>query len=730
MSEQAEPVQKKTYDDDHLCPIKEARVAKLKGRPPSPFQKWLNRIMVVFVGIPLILVLGFAGAIAFIDFNQYKPQIEAELQQRLGYEIKVQGAIDVSPFPFSIQVHKIVLKNPSSYTRANLAQIKSVRASLSLWQLLLQRRLELLAVELESPELYLEVLANGEKNWQGLKDRLMHQAQAPTEGFRKVANPVVQSSSPENTLFDWRLESLIAQNSRMEWVDQQALTHWTLNKFDLMAFDLSPNKPFKLLTNFELTSSLMAADSVFHLTGLLTLDETLSEWQLSNWLGNARLKLPITSGVPETRVELSGEQAKFWFKSNQFHVKQAQFNSLDSTMTMSVSGKIEPGALLSEGEIKAKQINLKHWFRHADVDLPDFINPKALSDFSLSLNWQQSSEQLSIDQVSVQLDDSLLTGKIWRQQASNTATPAQLQFDLTLDGLDLETYRAKLPIKVSAQADLKSTKAKGTIQTYLPIGVPVATLKALNAQGHLQLKQLKLWQMQFDTIDMTLMAKQGQLTLAPFDAKLYGGGLRSKLQIDVTGDTPSYKGLVKFEDLELRPFLAAGWQMEQLGGTLNGQFDFVTQGVNGVLLTQNMQGTLTAEIHQGDVKGLDVNKLLAGQATTRADKTAFSKLTSKSHIQKGQLIIDRLNLKSDRFSAIGTGQLAMLKGFFKGKLFTTYHKPPESLETFAGLEIPIIVKGPIDQLIWSVELEKIMNSPKNQQKLFESLKNFLGGSSS
>lgn len=93
-------------------------------------------------------------------------------------------------------------------------------------------------------------------------------------------------------------------------------------------------------------------------------------------------------------------------------------------------------------------------------------------------------------------------------------------------------------------------------------------------------------------------------------------------------------------------------------------------------------------------------------------------------------MVDRLNVESERFSAIGTGQLSMLKGFYNGKLFTTYHNPPESLESFSGLEIPIQVKGPIDQLRWSVELDKLMNSPRNQQKLFESIKNFMGANAS
>ncbi|PLA75271.1 hypothetical protein CYQ88_01510 [Hydrogenovibrio sp. SC-1] len=730
--------QKKVYDNDHKCPIKEARVAKLKGRPQSRFRKWLNRLILVFIGVPIIVLLGFVGAISLIDFNQYKPQIEAEFQQRVGYDLKIEGAIEVSPLPFSLQVHQIILKNPPGYSRENIAQIKSMRASLSLVSLFLQRRLDFLGVEFDSPSLYLEVSPNGEKNWQALKKRLLHSTQFQTSqsGFQTVANEIGSTdSAAEPISFSWQLDSLIWQNSRVEWVNQQNLTHLTLEKFDLMAFDLAPNQPFKLLTNFDLATSLMAADASAHLTSKLMLNNNLSEWQLSDWVGNVRLILPVAAGIPETRVELSGDSANLFWEKGQFHVKQAQFSSLESTVLADFTGAFEARGVSHQGSLMASKINLRHWFRHAGVTLPDFLNEKALTDFSVSLDWSQSADQLSIESLKLTLDDTLLQGHFWRKSAEKEGQSPQLQFDLTLDNLDLETYRARVQAKLSSPAkpktgstDKKPLEAMASDdKTYLPIGLPIATLQALNSQGQLHVKQLKLWQIELDAMEISLTASKGHLTLAPFDVQLYGGELRSKLQIDVSGKTPAYKGSVKLMDLDLLPFLSTAWQMNQLEGQLNGHFDFMSRGVNGKLLTQNLQGNLTANVSQGSLKGLDLNKVLAGQTTKSTDKTAFSELKLKSHLQQGKLIVDRLNVESERFSAIGTGQLSMLKGFYKGKLFTTYHNPPESLETFSGLEIPIQVKGPIDRLRWSVELDKLMNSPRNQKKLFESLKNFMGG---
>lgn len=737
--------EKKVYDENHHCPIKEARVARLKGRPPSAFRKWFSRLVLVFIGIPIVLLLGFMAAISLIDFNQYKPQIEAEFEQRLGYELEIKGAIAVSPLPFSLQVHQIVVKNAKGFSRENLAQIKSMRANVSLPSLFFQRRLDFLGVEFDSPELFLEVLPTGQTNWQPLKQKLLHAVRlSPNDqyGFIKASDQATlvaptetaTETETETSAFSWRLDSLIWQNSHVEWVNQQHLTQWSLDKFDLMAFDLAPGQPFKILSNFDLTTSWMAADASVHLTTWLTLDAALSKWQLTDWVGNTRLMLPVTAGIPETRIELAGHSAEWSSKTNQFHVKQAKLSSLESTITADFSGSNQSSRLVHQGKIVANQINLRHWFRHAGVPLPNFVDDKALTDFSISFDWSQSADQFNIEQLALQLDQSLLQGSVWRKAPSQKDTPPQLQFDLTLAGLDLETYRAKMPVSVESSTPskdtttktTKTTKATTAAETYLPIGLPIATLQALNAQGQLHAKDVTLWQMQIDALEATLTAKQGRIDLAPFDANLYGGELRSKLQVDVTGQTPAYRGSAKLMDLDLLPFLSAAWQMRQLQGRLNGHFDFSTQGVNGHLLTQNLAGTLTADIRNGALKGLDLNKLLAAQATKSSDKTAFSQLKLKSHLQQGQLIVDRLNLNSERFSAIGTGKLVLLKGVFNGKLFTTYHHPPESLATFKGLEIPVQIKGPIDKLLWSIELEKLMNNPTNQQKLFESLKNFIG----
>lgn len=739
-TEAASTSRKKVYDNDHKCPIKEARVAKLKGRPPSRFRKWLNRLILIFIGVPVIVLLAFVGAISLIDFNQYKPQIEAEFQQRLGYDLKIEGAIEVSPLPFSLQVHQIFLKNPPGFSRQNIAQIKSMRASLSLMSLFFQRRLDFLGIEFDSPSLYLEVSSAGKKNWQGLSQKLLQSAHLDSRrsGFQTVAATTTSSdSTPKQADFSWRLDSLIWQNSLVEWVNQQNLTQLTLEKFDLMAFDLAPNQPFKLLTNFDLTTSLMEADASVHLTSKLTLNHALSEWQLADWVGNIRLLLPVSSGIPETRIELSGDMAMISAKRSQFHVKHAQFSSLESTIMTDFSGDYSANDMTHQGHLTVSKLNLRHWFRHAGIALPDFINDKALTHFSLSMDWTQAANQLIMDSIELALDDTVMQGRVWRKAAEKVGQSPQFQFDLTLDGLDLETYRAKLPANpadlgksVTNASKLVKSKKGEEPKTYLPIGLPIATLQAVNSEGQIKAKQIKLWQVELDALAISLMADSGRITLAPFDIELYGGELRSKLQIDVSGKTPAYKGAVKIMDLELLPFFTAAWQMEQFEGLLNGHFDFSTRGVNGKLLIQNLQGNLTANVQHGYLKGLDLNKILAAQPTQSADKTAFSALNLKSHVQRGRLMVDRLNVESERFSAIGTGQLSMLKGFYKGKLFTTYHNPPESLESFSGLEIPIQVKGPIDQLRWSVELDKLMNSPRNQQKLFESIKNFMGANAS
>jgi len=730
------PPEKRVYSDDHVCPIKEQRLAKRRAKPAHPAVKWSSRIVMALAIIPIILVLAFIGAVNFMDYNQYKPQIESEFQQRTGYELKINGSVDVSVWPFALEAKQVELKNSDSFSLPNLAKIDSIQVELSLWNLFVNHHLELLGVELEKPHLFLETNASGQNNWHQLQQKIAKIGEQPdVPRLRKVAyQKVVVPSSASNqpSELNWHLDSFVLQNAVIEWQNDQTNTRLMMEDFDFMAFDISPNQPFKALTNFQYHSSDIKSRFHVNVTSRLTLDSHLTQWTLSDWTGNVRLVLPKEMQIPEVRIEMLGTLLELNVKQKTFHVEQAHFRSLTGNLEASMTGRYGQNSE-TQGSLKATHINLRKWFRHSGVAYPRFVDKTVLKDVSTQFNWSQTPKQLSVENLVLQLDQSKITGNIWRKQQ---AEQSQYRFDLAISELNLDQYEAYVDTKASKSAVRKNIKptvskpasqtaAMAAKETYLPVGLPVSTLRGLQAEGHLHIAKLKAWQMQLQDFEVNLSTTDGKLQLAPLDAKLYQGTLRSKLLVDVTGKTPRYDWSGKMENVQLMPFLKDGWQYDSLEGQYSSTFNFKTLGVNGFLLKQNLSGSFNADVKQGQFNGMDLNKLLAGQKTSTKDATVFNQLSMIGQIQSGVLSLRRMNVDSERFSAIGTGQLNLPTAQLNAVLHTTYHRPPKKLQQLKGIEVPVHLKGALGNVQWSVDLKKLLSNPANQQKLLDSLQQFL-----
>ncbi len=94
-----------------------------------------------------------------------------------------------------------------------------------------------------------------------------------------------------------------------------------------------------------------------------------------------------------------------------------------------------------------------------------------------------------------------------------------------------------------------------------------------------------------------------------------------------------------------------------------------------------MNGRITAKVNDGAFVGMDLNKLLAGQKTQPQDATQFRRLSLTGNIRKGILKTKDFNVKSQRFSATGTGSLELTSTLLDSTLYTVYQNPPKSLRS-------------------------------------------------
>ncbi len=477
----------------------------------------------------------------------------------------------------------------------------------------------------------------------------------------------------------------------------------------MLALDLQPEKAFNLALKLDYENINNPLNLAFDLSTYLTVNKSISTWLFSDWQGFMMLATPELQNSPLTRIAVVGEGLSLDFSKQIIAIKQAKFDLLETQVLLSSQGTFGKNISI-EGELNAQNFNLLNWQKHLEATNFKFVDESALNEVGVSLQFILEDSDYSFNDIVVKVDDSTLTGHFWKTGGEN----AEYSFNLEIDQLNLDRYAIKTKIAIEDNEDKSNqdkitTKLYHLTEPYLPIALPINTLRELNASGQIKVSQLQAWQLKFTDLETTITANKGEIEFAPLDASFYQGSLQSRLQLNVTKDTPEYAWRGRVTDVQLTPFLTAGWQNKQLSGTYSGFFNLNTKGVNSYLLRQNMNGSFSAKIAEGSVIGMDLNRLLAGKKSSPDDKTQFKLLDIDGTLTNGVYHIAKMNVISERFSAIGAGTVNLAPATINVRVNTLIKQPPPGLENLAGLQVPINIKGTTGNINWVVDAERLLN---------------------
>jgi len=124
------------------------------------------RSPLLYLGFAIILVVAAAlAAPLVVDFNRFRPQVEAWGTRLTGREVRIHGDIRVSLFPWpTLSLHDVSVANPPGARQPWLLEPDELRTRLSL-AALLSGRLEIEQVHFLRPVISLERLKDGTGTW-------------------------------------------------------------------------------------------------------------------------------------------------------------------------------------------------------------------------------------------------------------------------------------------------------------------------------------------------------------------------------------------------------------------------------------------------------------------------------------------------------------------------------------------------------------------------------------
>lgn len=121
---------------------------------------------VFYFGILLVLaVIGLLVAPFVIDWNAYRPRLEAYGQNLTGRTVSIDGPITTRLFPWPrLTAEAVSIANPPGFTDAEFATAQRVTIRMTLAGLL-QGSLDVEGIDIEGPAISIERLSSGEGNW-------------------------------------------------------------------------------------------------------------------------------------------------------------------------------------------------------------------------------------------------------------------------------------------------------------------------------------------------------------------------------------------------------------------------------------------------------------------------------------------------------------------------------------------------------------------------------------
>jgi AsmA protein len=704
------------------------------------FVGWVIGILVV-----LVLALVILTPLLF-DPNEHKDRIIAEVKQATGRDLSIAGDIGLSVFPWlGLELNGLRLSNPPGFGDSQFAAVDLAKVRVKLMPLLTERTLEADTVQIQGLDLYLATTKEGVTNWEDLAGE---QAAADTPAQEPSDAP------PGKGLAAFTIGGVSIKDAQVVWDDQRSGQHYQIRDLQLATGPLAPGEPVEVSLELGLKSQQPAMQGQIDLTANLNSKPEQQYFAVQS----LQVELELTGeGLPKSGLAatLAGD----------IHLHHAK-GTLDTQDLMLAAGDLVLRAKLQgedihtnprfQGTVKLAPFNPRDWLQAFDISVPTTSDPGVLKKMNLSSGFKATNEQVTFDNLMIELDDTQIKGELALVQPADPT----YKFNLDIDQIDLDRYLPPQPEQTQAnpapsQAPSRTPAAQPEASLF-----PVALLRGLKLDGNLRIGSLTVNKIKAKAVQLKIKAHNGQLRVDQQIGRFYEGMIKGSVGLDVQGNTPKLTIDQDASRILVGPLLMDLADLDKLEGSGNIKANLITTGQTVSQLKRGLHGNLNFTFLDGAVKGVNLAKLLrdarakiAGETVAvsqEPEQTDFSELSGSGAFNNGVLTNRDLLAKSPFLRVEGSGKVNIVRETLAYSLRTVLVNTPQGqggkgLEELVGVPIPVDFEGPWSKPKWKIDLAKVLAEhqkaklkqqveekvreqlPELQEKLPEELKDKLPG---
>jgi len=419
------------------------------------------RIIIVAVGALVLAVVALALVVPrLLDPNAYKDQISDLVRSRTGHELTISGDIRLAVFPWvALEVDHVQLSSAPGFGAAPLVQVGHASMRIKLLPLL-SKQVRMGTISLDDVVVHLARDAQGRSNWQDLGST----AATPT------SPDTATGDGAGSVLALLEIGGIELRNARLDWDDKRTGHYYQFSDINVLTGRYSPGKSFDIDIVCAVASGRDALARPMRLTSTVNADPATQRYQLRK----AKLEVGLPGGGTATlTTDLDVDLA-------QQHLVMPAIAF--QAYALKLTGNLQGVHVLDDpdlrGALHLAEFNPRELLLALGEPVPKAVDLAVMTKASADFNLRAGRDQVTLQPLALQLDDSTLTGEF---TVSDFAKP-RLGFALEVDDINVDRY---LPPPPEQSADAAIPAAPW----------PVEALRALNLDGTLHIGHLQAYRL-------------------------------------------------------------------------------------------------------------------------------------------------------------------------------------------------------------------------------------------
>ncbi|XOB91738.1 AsmA family protein [Pseudomonadota bacterium 24LQ007] len=557
------------------------------------------------IALLLLAVAAVAIAVAVINPNDYKPQIEAAVEKQTNLDLMLEGDIGWSFIPLGLELNEV----EANLDGERFVALEQLIAQIDFWSLIAMSP-QVNTFLLNGLDAHLEVNEQGEGNWTRIMREQTATAEAGTDAaeqkpVQETAEPEPQSASGEALNFN--VENVEISNASVHYNDLSTGQSVTLEDFTVTASDITLGSEFPLDIRFRVETSQPQFAVDGSINARIQANQALNEFAVSGL--NAVFDM---SGEPfggeSVTAELAGSlAANLENETASLSDFSASLANLSLNTNLNVKGFGDKPAL--DGRIEISEFSLKELLNNLGQPAIETTDPEVLKAIALSTNLGGEPGVVALSDLVLTLDDTRFNGG----GSYNLATGG-LVFDLEGDKLNADRY-----LPPSAEGDSQgagngetqtdsNTQTAGASQPETDL-LPLDTLRTLLLDIDFGLSELVVSNLTINDIAASTTAKDGLLQVDEFSGKLYYGSFGANATIDARTDNPKWRIRSDVTNVQTLPLLTDLAEVDMLSGGANLKVAVDTTGNRISTLRENANGEISFNLAEGEFRQMNLTRM-------------------------------------------------------------------------------------------------------------------------